>query len=55
MKHIIHKILKEDGEWMFDYDLKNKEFWIHYTRIWSVFSDKYSLNYQQIKELTTAT
>jgi hypothetical protein len=47
--------LNENNEWMFDYDLKNKVFWIQYKRIWSVFSDKYSLNYDQIKELTTAT
>jgi hypothetical protein len=47
--------LNENDEWMFDYDLKNKEFWIQYKRIWLVFSDKYSLNYDQIKELTEAT
>jgi hypothetical protein len=49
------EFLNENDEWLFKYDLKNKYFWIQYKRIWSVFSDKYSLNYQQIKELTTST
>jgi len=45
----------ENGDWVFEYDSKNKWLWIQYHRIWSVFESKYGLNYNQIKKLTEDT
>ena len=45
----------ENDEWMFDYDVKKNVCWLSYVIVWSVFYEKYSLNYYQIKELTQDT
>ena len=45
----------ENGDWVFEYDSKNKWLWIQYHRIWSVFESKYGLNYNQIRKLTEDT
>ena len=36
---------------LIDYNLKTKYAWINYELIWSIFESKFSLNYQEVKEL----
>ena len=49
-------ILKDDSifykknEVLFKYDKKNQYFWINYARIWSIFNDKFKLNYNEIQQ-----
>jgi DNA modification methylase len=35
---------KKDGGVIMEQDLKNDYFWFHYSKIWSVFETKYSMN-----------
>jgi hypothetical protein len=43
---------KPEG-WLFDYNKKNGYFYCQYYRVWSVFRDEYSYNWQQFSELVT--
>ena len=47
------EILDKNGDWLFDidYDSKNQHFWYSYYRVWSVFSFKYSINYNDFQEV----
>ena len=38
---------KKDGEVIMEQDLKNDYFWFHYSKIWSVFKTKYSMNHEE--------
>ena len=42
---------KKDNEILFKYDKKNRYFWCHYNKIWSVLETNYDLNYQEVKEI----
>ena len=37
----------------YQYDSKNKDLWIDYTNIWSVFKSKYDMEYYDIQALIT--
>jgi hypothetical protein len=43
----------QENLWIFQQDLKNKILWCNYYKVWQVFIDKYSFNYQQIEDLQT--
>ena len=47
------EILNNKGEWLFDidYDKKNPHFWYSYYRIYEFFTNKYSINYDDIQEV----
>ena len=47
------EILNNKGEWLFDidYDQKNPHFWYSYSRIYEFFTNKYSINYDDIQEV----
>ena len=49
------EILNEDGEWLFEinYDSENQRFLYSYYRVYSVFSDKYSINHNDFQEVMT--
>ena len=40
----------KDNEWVIQHDYKNGRLWIRYSLIWKVFEEKFSLNYDQIKD-----
>ncbi len=46
-------ILDEKGDWLFNinYDTKNPHFWYSYSRIYKFFTNKYSINYDDIQEV----
>src|ERR1039458_7134151 len=41
----------EDCKLLFYQDEKNKDFWVDYNEIWSIFQSKYSMKYQQTQAL----
>ena len=47
------EILNENGEWLFDinYDSKNPRFLYSYYRVFAIFRDKYSINYNDFQEV----
>ena len=47
------EILDNDGEWLFDinYDSKNPRFLYSYYRVFAIFRDKYSINYNDFQEV----
>ena len=47
------EIFDENRDWLFDinYDSKNQHFWYSYYRVWVVFNDKYSINYDDFQEV----
>jgi len=49
------EILNEEGNWLFDidYDSKNQHFWYSYYRVYDVFLNKYSINYDDFQEIMT--
>ncbi len=47
------EILNNKGEWLFDidYDQKIPHFWYSYSRIYEFFTNKYSINHDDIQEV----
>ena len=47
------ELRNSDNEWMFDIQFtgKNKHFWVHYSRVWKIFTNTYSLEDVDIKLL----
>ena len=47
------ELRNSDNEWMFDIQFtgKNKHFWVHYSRVWKIFMNTYSLEDVDIKLL----
>ena len=47
------ELRNSDNEWMFDIQFtgKNKHFWVHYSRVWWIFKDNDSLQYEDIVRL----
>jgi hypothetical protein len=43
----------KDDQWLFQQDQKNGYLLVSHYRIWSLLNRKFSLNYQQTKELIT--
>jgi len=42
----------KNDQYLGEYNLKHYEFWIDYTKIWSIFKNKFGLSHQKIKILT---
>lgn len=36
----------KNGDWLFEYDIKNKTIWYHYDRVWVVFKNNFDINHQ---------
>ena len=47
------ELRNSNNEWLFDIQFtgKNKHFWVKYSRVWKIFYDKYSLQYEDIHRL----
>ena len=47
------EILNNEGVWLFNvnYDTKNPYFWCSYYRVWVIFNDKYSIDYNDFQEV----
>ena len=47
------ELRKPNDEWMFaiQFTGKNKRFWVSYSRVWKIFTDKYSLQDDAIQRL----
>jgi hypothetical protein len=42
-------------EWILfqgEQDLKNGVIWIHHSKVWSIFENRFNMNYKQIQEFT---
>lgn len=48
LEFIYHK----DGEWIFFQDVKNRKFWCSNARYWTLFTNKFDLSYEEIKNIT---
>jgi hypothetical protein len=48
LEFIYHK----DGQWIFYQDCKNEKFWTHYYRYWEILEREFSLQYDDIQEIT---
>lgn len=38
-------------DYYFEYDWKNKRFWVSYDRVWKVFQEEYNMKYYEIQSL----
>ena len=47
------ELRNSNDKWLFDIQFtgKNKHFWVKYSRVWKIFYDKYSLQYEDIHRL----
>ena len=47
------ELRNSNDEWLFDIQFtgKNKRFWVSCSRVWEIFYDKYSLQYEDIHRL----
>ena len=49
--YFVENSQKED-EWIFYQDVKNEEFWCNNGRYWSLFTDTFDLEYEEIQSIT---
>lgn len=40
-----------EDQWIFDLDLKNKNFWCYYYKFWEVFEKEYGMSHNEIHNL----
>jgi hypothetical protein len=52
IKYPDYLIYKKDGDILYNYDEKNKWFYIDFNKIWSIFASKYHLNDNEISLLS---
>lgn len=46
------KDAETEAEWLFYQDVKSEKFWCHNDRYWSLFKDKFDLEYEDIQGIT---
>ena len=50
-ENCLGKLCDEYGEWVVEYDFKNKKFWYQYDRFYFIFKEKFHINHEYFNDL----